>query len=33
MAVHKLSTAGLIKEIVGMYGNYTGGLYLITPSF
>jgi hypothetical protein len=33
IAVHKLSAAGLIKEIVGMYGNYTGGLYLITPSF
>jgi len=33
IALHKLSTAGLIKEIVGMYNNYTGGLYLITPAF
>jgi hypothetical protein len=29
IALHKLSTVGLIKEIVG----YTGGLYLITPAF
>jgi hypothetical protein len=33
ISIHKLSTAGLIKEIVGMYANYTGGLYLITPTF
>jgi hypothetical protein len=33
IALHKLSAAGLIKEIVGMYVNYTGGLYLITPAF
>lgn len=29
----KLARAGLIKEIVGTYSNYTGGLYLITPLF
>lgn len=29
----KLSRAGLIKEIVGMYAGYTGWLYLITPAF
>jgi hypothetical protein len=33
IALAKLSRAGLIKEIVGMYLNYTGGLYLITPAF
>jgi hypothetical protein len=33
IALHKLSAAGLIKEIVGMYANYTGGLYLITSTF
>jgi hypothetical protein len=32
ISLHKLSTSGLIKEIVGMYGNYTEGLYLITPT-
>ena len=33
LALLKLTNAGLIKEIVGMYMNYTGGLYLITPTF
>jgi hypothetical protein len=33
IALAKLSRAGLIKEIVGMYLNYTGGIYLITPTF
>jgi hypothetical protein len=33
IALSKLSRAGLIKEIVGMYIEYTGGLYLITPAF
>jgi hypothetical protein len=33
IALHKLSSAGLIKEIVGMYVNYTGGLYVKTPAF
>jgi hypothetical protein len=29
----KLARTGLIKEIVGMYMGYKGGLYLITPTF
>jgi len=33
IALTKLVRAGLIKETVGMYGNYTGGIYLITPAF
>lgn len=33
IALGKLSRAGLIKEIVGMYIEYKGGLYLITPAF
>jgi hypothetical protein len=33
IALYKLSRAGLIKEIVGMYLGYKGGLYLITPAF
>jgi len=33
IALHKLSRAGLIKEIVGTYVSYTGGHYLITPAF
>jgi hypothetical protein len=32
-SLHKLSRAGMIKEIVGMYGNYVGGRYIITPTF
>jgi hypothetical protein len=33
IALLKLTNAGLIKEIVGMYMDYTGGLYSITPTF
>jgi hypothetical protein len=33
ISLFKLSKAGLIKEIIGTYSNYTGGLYLITPLF
>jgi hypothetical protein len=33
IALHKLSIAGLIKEIVGMYVDNAGGLYVITPAF
>lgn len=32
-ALHKLTRAGLIKEVVGMYVNYVGGFYIITPAF
>lgn len=32
-SLHKLSRAGMIKEVVGMYLNYVGGLYIITPTF
>ena len=33
IALGKLARTGLIKEIVGMYMGYKGGLYLITPTF
>jgi hypothetical protein len=33
IALHKLTTAGLIKEILGTYMDYTGDRYLITPTF
>jgi hypothetical protein len=33
IALHKLSRAGLIKEVVGTYVSYTGEHYLITPAF
>jgi hypothetical protein len=32
-SLHKLSRAGMIKEVVGMYVNYVGGCYIITPTF
>jgi hypothetical protein len=33
IALGKLVRVGLIKETVGPYVGYTGGLYLITPTF
>jgi hypothetical protein len=33
ISLSKLAKASLIKEIVGMYVNYHGGHYLITPAF
>ncbi len=33
IALTKLSRAGLIKETLGTYVGYGGGLYLITPAF
>lgn len=33
IALNKLARTGLIKEIIGTYVNYIGGLYLITPTF
>jgi len=33
IALTKLSRAGMIKETVGSYIGYAGGLYLITPAF
>ena len=33
ISLYKLSRAGLVKEIVGAYVSYSGGLYLITPAF
>jgi hypothetical protein len=33
IALGKLARTGLTKEIVGLYVGYTGGLYLITPTF
>jgi hypothetical protein len=33
IALHKLSAAGLIKEVVGVYLSYTGGKYIMTPMF
>jgi hypothetical protein len=33
ISLRKLARTGLIKEIVGSYAGYTGGLYLVTRTF
>jgi hypothetical protein len=33
LGLTKLSNAGLIKEVVGMYSGYEGGKYIITSTF
>lgn len=33
ISLRKLERAGILKQLVGMYVGYSGGLYLITPAF